>query len=136
MLALVWIATHMKRALLLLLPSLGLIAAACSTPSGEKLVSDPALFEKSELSFIRAGATSRDEIIFRLGSPSSTFESDRILIYQVGFESSGKAHLYAPRILRAEQKYSIRDWERGTFSLVLVFGPDGLLSKHSLVPSE
>lgn len=110
--------------------------AGCSSASqGPKLVADPAVMGRSELAFLRTGESTRGEVLLRLGSPSSRFEEDRILVYLVGFEASGRAHLYAPRLF-GEGNTASRDWRPGTFSLVLVFGQDGVLAKYTLVPTE
>jgi hypothetical protein len=94
---------------------------------------DRRLFNASELSFVREGETTREQVLFRLGNPASRFEGDRILIYQVGFETDGRVHVYAPRILSPS---GLQDWVRGSYSLVLVFRDDGVLRSFSLVGSE
>ena len=94
---------------------------------------DMGMIDKSELAFLHLGETTREEIVFRLGIPIARFENDRILIYQVKFEENGKIRLYAPRILGAA---GLQDWEWQTYSLVCVFGPNGILSKLSLVGAE
>jgi len=94
---------------------------------------DRRLFEASPLSFIREGETTRETILLRLGNPASRYEGDRILVYQVGFESDGRVHIYAPRILGP---LGLQDWERGSYSFVLVFRDDGVLREYSLVGTE
>jgi hypothetical protein len=96
-------------------------------------MADLSWFDASELGFIRSGETTREEILFKLGNPAGRFENDRILTYLIGFEEKGKVHLYAPRTLGAP--YNL-DWNPKVYSLVLVFQPDGVLLKFSLVGSE
>jgi hypothetical protein len=55
------------------------------------------------------------------------------MVYQVGFESSGRVSVYAPRIIEG---FVFQDWVSGTYSLVLVFRPDGVLGRFSLVGSQ
>jgi hypothetical protein len=69
----------------------------------------------STLSFIEDGVTTRDEVRTKLDSePTARFESERIVIYKV----------------------DINPPPYGTGRLVLVFGPDGILRRHSLVGAE
>lgn len=116
-----------------LLAALLLLCAGCGATPRLVPMTDRSWFEKSELGFIRAGETTREEILVRLGNPAGRFENDRILTYLVGFEADGKAHVYAPRTLGAPYN---PDWDPKVYSLVLVFQPDGVLLKRSLVGSE
>jgi hypothetical protein len=105
---------------------------ACSTPHVQP-PADMSLFGRSEIGFIRGGETTREEILLALGQPATRFENDRILIYHVGFERNGRVHLYAPRIIEG---FGLQDWEPETYSLVLVFRPDGVLNRFSLIGSQ
>lgn len=116
----------------------GLVAAAvlapgCTSTPRLSATADRSLFGASEISFIREGETTREQVLLKLGNPASRFEGERILVYQVGFESGGKVHLYAPRILTPS---GLQDWPAGTYSLVLVFRDDGVLRTYSLVGTE
>lgn len=115
-----------------LLAALSLLVVGCTPP---RLVpaSDPAWFGKSAFGFIRPGETTREEVLLTLGTPATRFEADRILTYLIGFEETGKAHLYAPRVLGAD---AAGYWEPETYSLVLVFRPDGVLQRYGLVGSK
>ena len=73
------------------------------------------------LSFIRDGATTREEVLLKLGTPSAEFEGQRILTYEIRIDKKGEAHLIPPLRYRLYH------------NLVLVFGPDAVLEKHSLV---
>jgi len=119
----------LRKLVVLVLASFMGFGAGCSKPHIMQSA-DMGMINKSELAFLRVGETTREEIVFRLGIPVARFEGDRILIYQVKFEDNGKVRLYAPRLLGA---VGLQDWEWETFSLVCVFGADGVLLKLSLV---
>ena len=106
-----------------------LLASGCATPRLQSV--DPQLLLGSDLlSFIKDGATSREETVLRLGIPAAQIEGDRILMYQLRRDPEGKWHMVAP----GWNPFSgLRTWSEGTGSLVLVFGQDGLLLRHSLV---
>ena len=91
------------------------LASGCM---GQKIVGNPEL-----LTFIADGQTTRTEILLQLGQPSASLESERILTYRLGGDT--------------QQGYFVREtqrsWSETNYSLVLVFGPDGLLQQHSLV---
>jgi hypothetical protein len=88
---------------------------------------------KSELGFLAVGETTREQVLLRMGNPSSRFEEDRILIYQVRFRGDGKVDIYSPKSIGSS---GFREWEPGTSSLVLVFGTDTILFKIGLVESN
>ena len=73
--------------------------------------------------FLRPSQTQRAEIKTRLGTPIASYESDRILIYSV-IESSSPGPF--------ELGYA-RGHMTPLYHLVLVFGSDGALERHSLV---
>jgi hypothetical protein len=123
------IGMNMRMLLVLVLASFIAIGVGCSKPHVMPSA-DMGMINKSELAFLRVGETKREEVVFRLGIPVARFEGDRILIYQVKFEENGTVRLYAPRLLGA---VGLQDWEWETFSLVCVFGADGVLLKLSLV---
>ena len=88
---------------------------ACAAP---ETMGDTAL-----LTFIAIGETTRTEAMLRLGEPSASFENDRILTWRLhGDDQAG---------------YFISDdpgtWNKVSYSLVLVFGSDGVLETHSKV---
>ena len=63
--------------------------------------------------------TSRQELVDRLGNPHGSFESGHIVTYLIE-DSNGGLDVTT-------------DYEKARYHLVLVFGPDQLLEKHSLV---
>ena len=95
-----------------------LVSAFASGCMGQKHAGNPDL-----LKFLTDGQTARYEVLLQLGQPSAFFESERILTYKIGGD--------------VQEGYFIREaeasWARTNFSLVLVFGSDGILISHSLV---
>ena len=112
--------------------SLIILATGCATPTLQ--LADPQLLFKSDLlSFIRDGVTTREEVVLKLGIPSAQIEGDKILMYQMRADDEGKWHLIAPSW---NAFTGLRAWAWGTCSLVLVFGEDGVLCRHSLVTPQ
>jgi len=108
------------------------IATGCATPKIQP--ADPQLFFKSDLlSFLQDEVTKRQEVVLKLGIPSAQIEGDRILMYQVMTDKDGRWHLVAPGW---NATTGLRTWGKGIMSLVLVFGEDGVLLKHSLVTAQ
>jgi hypothetical protein len=65
------------------------------------------------LTFLRAGETTRQEVLGKLGQPSASFEQGRVLTYRVGHDAKQGYHVVTanPRQL----------WEGVRYSVVLVF---------------
>ncbi len=85
-------------------------------------------FEAGLLGPIQDGQTTRQEVLLRLGTPSSAFEGGRILTFDFVVGPDGEWH-------RAGGG-GTSDWSNPhprTSSLVLVFGPDDRVVRHSLV---
>ena len=97
---------------------LSTVVASCATT--EPLQGDPALFD-----FLQDGVTTRDAVMLRLGQPSATFQDERILTYRIG-EIADKGYF-------VEVPSATQQWQHVRYSLVLVFGADDKLQKHSLV---
>jgi hypothetical protein len=109
-----------------------IIVASCATPHIQP--TDPQhLFKTELLGFIRDGITTREEVVLKLGIPSAQFEGEKILTYQLRVDQAGKWRLVAPQI---NATTGLREWREETCSLVLVFGADGVLRKHSLVEAK
>lgn len=106
-----------------------LLLTGCATP-----VIQPAdsrvLAESKLLSFIRDGATTREEVLLQLGMPAAQMEGERILMYQLRPDEAGELRPTAPGW---DMTSGVRVWAEGTCSLVLVFAEDGMLRRHSLV---
>ena len=104
-----------------------LMKTGCSVPHIQP-ADNQVLQESTLLAFIRDGVTTEEEVLTKLGFPHSQLERDRILMY---------------RLLKDEKEGEWRvDWElffiekSSICSLVLVFGSDGVLRKHSLVMAK
>ena len=112
-----------------------LIVASCATrrtphiqPTGTKFISNSKL-----LGFIQDGITTREEVVLKLGTPSAKFEGEKILTYQLRVDKAENWDLVYPQV---SEPFGFRVWREGTYSLVLVFGDDGALQKHSLVEAK
>ena len=100
------------------------IACVSPRPMQEKALA----FEAGLLGSIQDGKTTRQEVLLRLGTPSSAFEGGRILTYYFVADPGGE--------WRRSGSSRANDWihpHPRTASLVLVFGPDDRLVRHRLV---
>lgn len=96
---------------------LGLSAlAACSTT--------PLRGQANLLDFLADGATRREEVVARLGEPTRCLRSGEICTYRVGHDEAGQ-------YVKIESGGA--NWMDTDGSLVLVFDPDGVLARHSVV---
>ena len=109
-----------------------IVASCAKTPhiqtTDTKLISNSKL-----LGFIQDGITTREEVELELGTPSAKFEDEKILTYQLRVDQAGNWDLVYPQ---TSQPFGFRVWREGTYSLVLVFGGDGVLRKYSLVEAK
>ena len=92
-------------------------AASTVAPEDPQVVSE-------RLPFIRDGKTPRKEVLSRLGEPDYRHEGGRILAYKMWM-----CAMEEQLPLSAE----IRCRDPGTYNLILVFGPNNLVERHSLV---
>jgi hypothetical protein len=77
---------------------------------------------RQHFSFLRDDQTTREEIRQRIGVPLASYEADRILVYSMIEDRSGRFQVvYNATPVRA------------LYHLVLVFGSNGTLEKHSMV---
>jgi len=109
-----------------------LVLAEGCEPTPRIQMADPKVLLNSELSFIQDGVITREQVVLKLGVPSAQFEGERIMIYQLYADNYRKWQLATPMINNFN---GLRMWGPETCSLVLVFGTDGVLSRHSLVTS-
>lgn len=79
--------------------------------------------DKDLITTVTAVGTSREAILLKLGEPSASFETGRILTYRIG-EDEEQGYFLMDRQVR---------WTNIKYSLVLVFDDQGRLTKHSLV---
>jgi len=75
---------------------------------------------REKLPFIHDGRSTKQDILERFGAPSNSYENGRILTYFMQ-EANGRLQVHAGQPFR---------WR---LALVLVFGADGVLNRHSLV---
>lgn len=97
--------------------AIGLLGAGCVTPNPYH--ADPAL-----LQFLEDGRTTKEAVLLRLGQPSATLESEKYVTYRLGQDKHDGYFL----IERAPM-----GWFGVKYNLVLVFDPQGVLRRHSLV---
>lgn len=117
-------------------PSLiaAIMIAGCATvvvPLEPQLVSE-------RLPFIRDGKTSKEEVLSRLGEPDSRYEGERILTYVMCDDISveGGLHLSHTRTMDKKGEAlpgAVRCSRERTNNLILVFGSDDLVERHSVV---
>jgi hypothetical protein len=111
-----------------------LLLASCATvvvPLEPQLVTE-------RLPFIRDGKTSKEEVLNRLGEPDSRYEGERILTYVMCEDISRDGAL---RLSHTRPTDKNGEAFPGTFpcspertnNLILVFGPDDLVARHSVV---
>ena len=111
-----------------------LLLAGCATvvvPLEPQLVSE-------RLPFIRDGKTSKQEVLSRLGDPYSRYEGEQILTYVMCEDISrdGERRLSYTHIMDKEGEAfpgAVRCSPERTNNLILVFGPDDLVARHSIV---
>ncbi len=84
----------------------------------------PVPADKNLLNDVVTPGTSREAILLKLGEPSASFESGRILTYRIG-KDDDKGYFLMDRLVR---------WTNTKYSLVLVFDDKGILTKHTMVP--
>jgi hypothetical protein len=111
--------------------ALGLLVAGCVGPQGPEI--DPRRLDATpRLDFATDGATTRGEAVARLGEPAAALEGGRILAFALVVGRDARLHVVAPPVGTAAP------WMlSGTrHALVLVFGADGVLERHALVPLE
>jgi len=81
--------------------------------------------DKTLLDFLNAGLT-REAILMELGTPSASFEGDRIFTYRIaGNEDNG--------YLLSDRHAVYGNWGLAAHSLVLVFDGNGELERYKLV---
>ncbi|HYA20065.1 MAG TPA: hypothetical protein VEG25_05405 [Burkholderiales bacterium] len=98
-----------------------LVVAGCAASTVAP--ADPVVV-KQVLPFIQDGKTTKKEVLNRLGDPDYRHEGGRILAYKMWM------------CAREEQvpfTEETRCMDSGAYNLVLVFGPQNLVEKHSLV---
>lgn len=88
------------------------------------------------LAFLQDGRTTREEAILRLGTPNARLEGERILTYAYATSPHGGIWSRRGRDRGGKGEGVPWDYRGPVHSLVLVFGADGVLTRHSLVVSR
>lgn len=118
-----------------ILPAAGLLALlGCTPPLLRQAEADQ--IHTGRLAFLADGRTTREEVLLRLGTPSARFEGERVLTYAFRTGPSGDWIPDAREIGGLGQPPEYRHPDGGTHNLVLVFGTDARLLRHSLVMSR
>ena len=79
---------------------------------------------------VEAGATKREDVLLRMGPPSSSFEGDRILSYRLS--RHGQALFVVPPLPETgEPRYST--WSNSDHNLILVFNANQVVERFSLL---
>jgi len=110
-----------------------LLLASCSTVTQlePQLVSE-------RLPFIQDGKTSKEEILSRLGEPYNRYQGAQILTYEMceDFYLKGRLHIKGTRPTGGKteaQRTTVPCPLDRRNKLILVFGPDNLVARHSVV---
>ena len=93
-------------------------------------------FVRERLPFIRDGKTSRVEVISRLGKPDYRHEGGRIHAYKIwtcAMEEQPPLFLQGVPASGSTASAEVRCIDPGKYNLVIVFGPNNLVERHSLV---
>jgi len=112
----------------LFIAAVALSVVACR-PAPELQPARPEGLLQGLLAFLADGKTTRQEVLLQLGAPTAQFEGERILSYAFHVDNKGEWR----RVERRSNSDGRANFLPGTSSLVLVFGPDGVLLQHSLV---
>ena len=107
--------------------SVVLLALACRTPAVR--AAEAGLLARPELAFLRDGVATRADALLALGEPAGAFEGERVLTWQLERRSDGSVRVRLP----LNRPLEPASWRT---SLILVFGEDGVLERHSVVVAE
>ena len=120
----------MNHRLLLCGAFLGLaLLAGCVDPSVIQERAEKARVSEEGLrASVQDGQTTRQEVLLRFGTPTATFEGGRILTFDLVLDPSGEWQRMA--LGNTSQWLYLHG---RAISLVLVFGPEDRLVRHSLV---
>ena len=108
------------RVLTILLLTVALVGCVTGPPRGRADL----------LNFLADGKTTKEEVLVQLGQPSGKFEQEKILTYQLVYESGNNGYYVVER----ESSWNNEPvWLNTQYSLVLVFDGQNILRRHSLV---
>ena len=98
--------------------------ASLKPMTGPEILQDPLAFVKDEQS-------TREQVLLKLGQPTGSFESDRILTFRRAADAQTR-QVTGGQVVRSQTTGV--SYPGGSHCLVLVFDPSGRLVRHSLVP--
>lgn len=116
-------------------PTAGLLALVGCTPPLLRRA-DMGEIHTGKLAFLVEGTTTREDVLLHLGTPNAHFEGERVLTYAFWRAPSGEWIRDARSAGARGEAPEYHRLHGGTHSLVLVFGADGRLLRHSLVMSR
>jgi hypothetical protein len=90
----------------------------------------------ANLQFLKDGKTTREDVLLKLGEPSGQFEGERILTYILLTDNEGKLHVLPRQVPMYPHDPRMYVLNSDICSLVLVFGSDNILMKHSLIGTK
>lgn len=100
----------------------------------EKMFIPGADFEQKNLPFLKDNITHRDDFILHLGEPSWSFEEGRILTYRIAIDKKGNLNPIRVTGNKSDPYFSyMTSISTRYYSLVLIFGTNHILEKHSLL---
>jgi hypothetical protein len=104
-----------------------LIAAFTIGGCSQRIVTIDKRFVSEQFKFLRDGVTSQTEVLNRLGEPKNRYENDRILIYLIHEDQNYRLNVVPSISIQPDRLRNVY------YNLVLVFGADLVLDRHSLV---
>lgn len=113
------------------------LLAGCAVPVAFTAVpEDPGKLDCAPgLAFLTETSTTRNEVLLRLGPPSSSYEGERIAIYPLVRDARGRFHVTTREVALALSAQAAGVSLHRT-DLVLVFDADGVLTRRALVERE
>ena len=128
--------TYQRKSLLLLFTMLFIgitvLVSGCATPRIKPI--DKMDFS-NRLQFLVNGATTREEVLLKLGEPSGQFEGERILTYMLSIDDKRDLRVLPRQLAVSRTDPRVYELDPTVCSLVLVFQSDNLLEKSELVCS-
>jgi len=110
-----------------------MLLVGCTPPVLQQ--AESTLLHTGVLAFLEDGRTTREEVLLRLGTPNARFEGERMITYAYWKTSDGKWFRRARSQVHESGGVPFA-YPGPTHNLVLVFTPEGVLSRHSLVVSQ
>ena len=97
------------------------VAASCAGPHRDEVIEDPAL--NQGLEFLREQGVARGAVETRLGSPRTTFEDGRVVVYRVHMEDG----------VELKSVVSEAWWRPRGLQLIIEYDKDGKVLRHNVL---